>query len=50
MKEKKHNSFKLRDFRGIDPTFVTKLAACGIKNVDQMLAAGCTRAAKSYPG
>jgi hypothetical protein len=42
MNEKKRNPFKLRDFLGVDPEVVARLAACGIKNTDQMLAAGRT--------
>lgn len=43
MKEKKHNPFKLRDFRGVDPAFIAKLEALHIKNAEQLLQAGCTR-------
>jgi hypothetical protein len=35
--------FPLRDFRGINPTHVEKLAALGIRNVKDMLNAGRTR-------
>ncbi len=47
MTEKKHNPFKLRDFRGIDPAFIAKLEACHIKNAEQLLAAGLTRKQRS---
>jgi hypothetical protein len=43
MTEKKRNPFKLRDFRGVDPGFVSKLEAQHIKNAEQMLVAGRTR-------
>ena len=43
MAEKKRNPFKLRDFRGVDPELIARLEASGLKNADQMLAAGCTR-------
>lgn len=45
--EKKHNPFKLKDFRGIDADVITRLAAQRIKNADQMLAAGRTRAQRA---
>jgi hypothetical protein len=35
--------FALRGFRGIDPEYLEKLAAVGIRNVEQMLDAGRTR-------
>lgn len=47
MPEKKRNPFKLNDFRGVDPATVAALAARGIKNADQMLAAGRTRELRS---
>lgn len=43
MPEKKRNPFKLNEFRGVDPSAAAALAARGIKNADQMLAAGRTR-------
>jgi len=36
--------FPLREFRGVQPEHVEKLEAIGIRNVDQMLAAGRTQA------
>ncbi|HEY71103.1 MAG TPA: DUF4332 domain-containing protein [Anaerolineae bacterium] len=39
--------FLLRDFRGVDPGTAAKLAAIGIRNVKQMLAAGRTRQART---
>ena len=42
MRAKKRNPFKLRDFIGVDAEVIARLAACGIKTSDQMLAAGCT--------
>jgi hypothetical protein len=42
VKEKKRNPFKLKEFRGVNPEHITRLAALGIKTSDQMLAAGCT--------
>lgn len=42
MVEKRRNPFKLKDFRGIDPNIVSRLAAHSIKNTDQMLNAGRT--------
>jgi predicted flap endonuclease-1-like 5' DNA nuclease len=40
----KKNPFKLRDFRGAKPEYVTKLATAGVRNTEQMLAKGRTRA------
>jgi predicted RecB family nuclease len=42
MPEKKQNSFKLRDFMGVNPKQITKLAAIGVKTTGQMLSAGQT--------
>jgi len=42
MPPKKRNPFRLREFRGVEPKYVEKLAAAGIKNAEQMLAAGQT--------
>jgi hypothetical protein len=42
MPSKKTNPFKLREFLWIDLQQVARLEAIGIKNTDQMLAAGCT--------
>jgi hypothetical protein len=42
MTTKKRNPFKLREFRGVNPVHVEKLAAVGIKTAEQMLAAGQT--------
>jgi hypothetical protein len=42
MSPKKRNPFRLREFRGVEPEYVEKLAAAGIKNAEQMLAAGQT--------
>lgn len=42
MKEKKRNPFKLKEFRGVNPEHIARLAALGIKTADQMLAAGRT--------
>ena len=47
MPEKKRNPFKLKDFWGVNPAVIEKLAAQGIKTTDQMLAAGCTKLARS---
>lgn len=47
MAEKKRNPFKLRDFRGVDPECIAKLQACGIKNAEQLLAAGRTKKQRS---
>ncbi len=41
------NPFKLRDFRGVAPAHVEKLAGLGIKNADQLLRAGRTRQQRS---
>lgn len=38
------NSFRLSDFRGVNPEDIARLEAIGIANVDQMLAAGRTPA------
>jgi predicted flap endonuclease-1-like 5' DNA nuclease len=38
--------FPLRDFRGINPVHVEKLASLGIRNGEQMLEAGRTRTAR----
>lgn len=42
MTPKKRNPFRLREFRGVEPEYVEKLAAAGIKTAEQMLAAGQT--------
>jgi hypothetical protein len=42
MPPKKRNPFRLKEFRGVDPEYVERLAAAGIKTADQMLAAGQT--------
>ena len=38
----KRKPFKLREFRGVNQASVKKLEAAGIKDVEQMLAAGKT--------
>lgn len=38
--------FPLKEFRGVDPDCLAKLAACGIVDVQQMLAAGATPTAR----
>jgi hypothetical protein len=40
---KRHNAFKLKDFRGVNLDFIARLEAHIIKNAEQMLAAGHTR-------
>ena len=40
---KKRNPFRLREFRGVNLEHIQMLEAKGIKNADQMLAAGSTR-------
>ena len=47
MTEKKRNSFKLSNFRGVQPEFITALEAQHIKNTDQLLRAGRTRHQRS---
>ena len=47
MTEKKRNPFKLRDFRGISSEVISKLEALGIKNTDQLLAAGRTESQRA---
>lgn len=47
MREKKHNPFKLKDFRSVDPAAVAALETRGIKNAEQLLAAGRTRVQRS---
>ena len=47
MPGKKRNPFKLKFFLGIDPAVITKLELKGIKNSDQMLAAGRTASQRS---
>jgi hypothetical protein len=47
MTEKKHNPFKLRDFRGVQPEYIAALEAQHIKNADQLLIAGRTRQQRS---
>lgn len=47
MPEKKRNPFKLNNFRGVDPAAVAGLAARGIINAEQLLAAGRTREQRS---
>ena len=39
---KKRNPFRLREFRGVDTEHVERLATVGVKNAEQMLAAGQT--------
>jgi len=41
--EKKHNPFKLINFRGINAEAIIKLEAWRIKNVEQLLIAGSTK-------
>jgi hypothetical protein len=43
MPGKKRNPFKLREFRGVNPEFIAKLEAQGLKTAEQMLSAGRTR-------
>lgn len=43
MTTKRQNPFKLKDFRGVNPGHIDRLAAQGIKNAKQMLAVGCTK-------
>ncbi len=43
MGAKKGNSFKLREFRGVNPPYIEKLEAVGIKSAEKMLAAGSTK-------
>jgi len=38
----KRKPFSLKDFRGVDPIYINKLAENGIRNIDQMLEAGAT--------
>ncbi len=47
MTEKKHNPFKLRDFRGVDTECIANLEALGIKNAEQLLAAAATKKQRS---
>ncbi len=47
MTEKKRNSFKLRDFRGVNPEFISILEARRIKNAGQMLNVGRTKKQRS---
>jgi hypothetical protein len=39
----KRTPFSLKDFRGVNPEYIEKLASIGIRNVNQMLAKGKTR-------
>jgi hypothetical protein len=43
MTGKKQNPFKLRNFRGVNPEYIERLAARGIKTTVQMLDNGSTR-------
>lgn len=43
MTEKKQNPFKLGDFRGVNPEYIQRLAARGIKTTTQMLTHGGSR-------
>jgi predicted RecB family nuclease len=43
---KDRNIFKLSDFRGVNPEHVARLKTAGINNIEQMLAAGSTVAAR----
>jgi hypothetical protein len=47
MTGKKHNPFKLRDFRGISNEAIAKLEARRIKNAEQLLVAGRTKAQRA---
>lgn len=47
MAEKKRNPFKLRDFRGVDPEYIAKLEARGIKKAEQLLAVASTKKQRS---
>jgi len=38
----KRKPFSLKDFRDVDPVYINTLAENGIRNIDQMLAAGAT--------
>ncbi len=40
MPMKKQNPFKLRDYLGVNPDYITRLAAVGVKTTSQMLSAG----------
>lgn len=42
MAQKKHNPFKLKEFRGVNAEHIEKLAALGIRTAEQMLTAGQT--------
>jgi hypothetical protein len=42
MAAKRHNPFKLKDFRGVNAEFITTLASWHIKDTEQMLTAGHT--------
>lgn len=44
---KSRKAFLLKDFRGVDPVAVTALAAAGIHNVSQLIAAGGTPQARA---
>jgi len=44
---KKTNPFQLKDFRGVDPEVIARLASRGIKTAGQMLAAGSTPARRA---
>lgn len=41
--DKTRQAFSLREFRDVNPSHIEKLEAHGIKSVEQMLAAGCTK-------
>jgi hypothetical protein len=47
MTEKNHNPFKLRDFRGISNEVIIKLESRRIRNVEQLLIAGSTKAQRA---
>lgn len=40
----KRKPFKIRDFRGVDPAHIERLADSGIRNINQMIKAGKTKA------
>jgi hypothetical protein len=44
---KKQNPFKLKDFRGVNSAHIAKLEQMGIRNTNQMLAAGQTRESRA---
>lgn len=47
MAGKRQNPFRLKEFRGVNPEYIRKLEAQGIKSAEQMLTAGHTKSQRT---